>query len=411
MGDCGKTDGMSKGDYASHIHDLAVQLKDKVAEKAAQTVQTRAQSMKSEIDGQVQYQNQEAQNQATRDSASSGTPVTPKVISKNDKGDNGYSLLCPDSQKVVDKYKDYYKIDLLTIEPGDVSKIENELKNKHLTYIVDKFDRAKNFPDPKKSDGAEDPLTSVTGTGALATVKPLAADKNGVDVRPNPSSPGGLFGNASFGFAPTMAGSIGWQGATATTFTDITTNIPHVVESYNAAVRTVRNLLEVNRQVMLRARKDIDSILHDGIAAVDHCDDCKQGDDSAVATLGIVGGIATMIGGFVSIPVTGGLSAAAVAAGMDLVAGSTQTVASAMGVKGSPNPLSGSGIDEVVQKILKAATDTFNALDDIYNTVATQGFDKIDKITAGANRVDYVVLHPDPNFMGVTNKNADEVIT
>ena len=403
MGACGDFESMDSSAYYNHIREKATELKDKVAEKAAKTVFEDARSVQTQVQMTA---NQEATSEAQ--DAGQPTPAWPVPLGP----DHGYQYLNSHYKDMVDRYQADYQINLLTFSAEDKGNAETQLKETHLTWIVEIFEQCRTFPDPKDADPIIQRYESLAGTGDLADISFSGNTEDPIAVREGTATGQGKFGDPAFFYTAAMMDSVEyWDSPIANGFRNqFVPRIPSAADNQKGAIRTLHNLLATNQGVMTWARRDIDALVHDGITAVEHFDDCKSGDDGLTVTLGIIAGVATIVAGIATIPATGGLSAAAIAGGATIVAGAAtagQTIAGIDEAK-KDKDLGGDTLDDVLENITHYANDTFGKLDEFNTALANEGFGQVEKLM-DSSPVLFKAPAPSSDFLGATPENIRDV--
>lgn len=402
MGACDKFEGMDKAAYGDHVHELAKKLRDEVAIKAAQTVMERAQGVQGAARIAVD-------NKAMQDAAMAGQDI-PQPGTTPLPPDRGYHLLPPDWKKFVDDYKEWYSVDLLTFDSKNQEDAYVELRENHLTWIVDTFDRARNFPEITLIPPVVTKYEALAGTGNLADISFNPDSDDPVVLHEGAKDGQGKFGSPAFNYVGVMATSVeGWDAATADSFRErFVPFIAPAADNQKGVVRCLQNLLAVNEGTFKWGRHDIDELLHDGITAVQHFEDYKTGDDDMTVALGLIGGLSAIITGIVTMPVTGGLSAAAVGAGLSILGGTAASFQTMATMKKTELALAGETIDEVMDKITQAAQDVFGKLDE-FNEALQKGFENLNELMTN-EKVLYRAPAPEQRFLDADEDNVRDVV-
>lgn len=409
MGACGEHVGMDKGAYGAHVKKLAKELKEKVAKTAADTVLKDAQNVREVVQQCLSNNHAEEQQEYQRKNGNLAG-YTPSQVGP----DHGYSLLPKDWQTMVDKYRKEYHVDLLTFDASNAKQAEQQLRDVHLTWIEERFNRAAStFPDPKASDAQLSDLNAIGGEGELVLITGNEkAGQSQVNINEATHPGQGLLGAGTFGLVSTIQTDVaGWQAATAESFSkQFLPRIPTAISNQIAAVRGVRNILAAHSGLVTLARKDIDGLLHDGITAVEKYDDCCQGGDDVVAWLSVVAGVAAIIGGVLTLPESGGLSSAGIVAGVGLIADAmsawkdtNELTGKAADAKKQLN-LAGGTLEETVDKIMQGTDETYTELDKGYTEIGN-GFNKLVNVI-GASPVLYEAPKPNDAFLNATPENV-----
>ncbi|GLZ79548.1 hypothetical protein Afil01_43550 [Actinorhabdospora filicis] len=412
MGACGEHEGMDKGAYGAHVKKLAKELKEKVAKTAADTVLRDAKNVQQVVQQVLSNNHIDEQRDYQRDHGNLAG-YRPSQVGP----DHGYSILPADWRKMVDKYRTEYHVDLLTFDAKNRDQAEKQLRDVHLTWIEQRFDRAANsFPDPKASDSQLNDLNAVGGEGQLVVI--TGSEKSGqsqVNINEATHPGQGLLGAGTFGLVSTIQGDVkGWQAATAESFSkQFLPRIPTAVTNQIAAVRGVRNILAAHSGIVALARKDIDGLLHDGITAVEKFDDCCEGGDEVVAWLAVAAGVAAVIAGIIALPESGGLSAVGIAAGVSIISDAmsawkdTNELTGKAGDRKKSMNLAGKTLEETVDKILDATDETYTELDKGYTEIGN-GFNKLVNVIS-SSPVLYEAPKPNDAFLNATPGNVRDV--
>jgi len=353
---------MEPGSFASHIDELAVKIKDKVAKLAANTVHEDAlqaqQAVQSAIDTENRQRHQEA--------VSSGGGYTPMELP----ADNGYSLLHESWRTVVDDYRDNYEIDLLTFTSTHAGEAEDALKNEHLTWIPELFTRGGNLPKPGSSDSAITALSDLAGSGEVLSVE-------------NPED-GADWADGSFGtvmdadIATIQTATKPWDSGAADVFrTVFLPKVPTAAANQIDVMRAMRNLLAAHRGILLLGRGSVDAIAHDCLEVLEGFDECCKGGVSLQTVLGVAAGVLAIAGGVATLA-AGGTGVALIGAGIGILSGTVNTVKTLDGaVNGdgtmavAPNhELGGDRVDDVVDNLREALDTTYADLDEAYTELS-----------------------------------------
>ncbi len=355
---------MDEGAFAAHLKDLATQIKDTVADVAARTVFDDAEGVRRAVEYEL-YQIYIDKYNASDDPSSVQIPPTPP--------DKGYSLLDGHWKQVVDDYRSNYEIDLLTFDAADEAATRDSLKNEHLTWIVDLFDRGGGFPKPDRAEAPISTLEQTAGAESLLTV----SQGEGGEIDINAAT--GNLGESMIGAAVTanisgvQDATNGWNSSTSKVFrTQFLPRIPTAAGNQINAIRAMRNLLGMHQGLMTKARGDIDAIAHDGLEAVESFDGCCGGGADITTILGVAGGVLAIAGGVATIA-AGGTGIALVGAGIGILGGAVNTAKALDGAETEEFALGDSTLDGTIEKIKEAVDKTYTDLDSGYTELGTNG--------------------------------------
>lgn len=361
-GACSEHITMEPGSFASHIDELAVKIKDKIAKLASATVQQDAEQAKQAVESAIGQENRTRHEEAM---ASGGT-FTPMEMP----ADNGYSLLHESWREVVDDYRNNYEIDLLTFTAANASEAEDALKNEHLTWIPELFTRGGNLPKPQSVDATITALSDLAGSGEVLS---LENPEDGADWSD------GSFGTVVDADISTIQDATKpWDSGTADVFrTVFLPKVPIAAANQIDVMRAMRNLLAAHRGILLLGRGSVDAIAHDCLEVLEGFDECCKGGVSLQTVLGVTAGVLAIAGGVATLA-AGGSGVALIGAGIGILSGTVNTVKTLDGaINGDDtmavaanHELGGDNVDDVVDNLKEALDTTYADLDEAYTELS-----------------------------------------
>lgn len=381
-GACGDHVGMSREAYSAHIKQLATDIKDKVAEKAARQVFDTAQDYQAWVS---KYVDDEERIKAHNENRG---PSLPAPIP----ADKGYAKLPPMMKETVDEYRAKYRVDLLSFDARNMDEAENQLKNTHLTWIVDKFTRGANLPDPKKSDpdkaGVYQNFDNIAGRDGFIDIKTKTTSRDDpnaresgidIDITITQNVSESLLGKAVGTDIPSIQDTVKpWEAGTADVFrTRFLPGIPRAGANQIQVAKAMRNLLVANSALLAWGRKDIDSIVHDGKKTVESFGKSSNGNADLATWLGIAAGVTAMIAGIATWWTGAGVAVAIAGAGT-FASGATTLGQNLQNVKTEEFKLGADDLDGVVDNIMKAVDHTYGQLDKAWAELGPNGMTKLD---------------------------------
>ena len=260
----------------------------------------------------------------------------------------------------------------ISTDEADKELLKVKLRDEHFRWVDDCFARAANFPQPTPTSLAIMNSTTIAGDTPL---NPPSETEGPLDYL-RESSGTGMYSKITFENIHNIIDSLAdWQSAAGTAFKDrYIAQISSTAANQLIVLKTLRNLATANQTLLQLASKDVFTIGNNTIAVIEADDMCCGTDAEVNAFLNTVAGVATIVAGIASIPLTGGATSAVVAGATTALAGALTTYTSAGGMNapedGIEKQLGADTISGILDNMREAVESVYSSLDDANSSMA-----------------------------------------